>query len=75
MLTDFGVNMFGSFIQEGGSWGDIYANKELLTNEKGQYLIDAQGRLKVQAMSKKWVIPIQTSPWDGITALITGVST
>jgi TonB-linked SusC/RagA family outer membrane protein len=53
VLTDFGVNMFGSFIQEGGSWGDIYANKELLTNNKGQYIIDAQGRPKVQAMTKK----------------------
>lgn len=53
VLTDFGVNMFGSFIQEGGSWGDIYSNKELVTNEKGQYLIDEQGRLKVHAWSKK----------------------
>lgn len=53
VLTDFGVNMFGSFIQEGGSWGDTYTNKELLTNEKGQYLIDAQGRLKVHTWSKK----------------------
>lgn len=53
VLTDFGVNMFGSFIREGGSWGDIYSNKELVTNEKGQYIIDAQGRLKLQAWSKK----------------------
>ncbi len=26
-LTDFGVNMYGLFIKEGGSWGDIYANR------------------------------------------------
>ncbi|NML22382.1 SusC/RagA family TonB-linked outer membrane protein [Pseudoflavitalea sp. G-6-1-2] len=53
VLTDFGVNMYGSFIQEGGSWGDIYSNKELVTNSKGQYVIDEQGRLKVHAWSKK----------------------
>ncbi|HVI47623.1 MAG TPA: SusC/RagA family TonB-linked outer membrane protein [Chitinophaga sp.] len=53
VLTDFGVNMFGSFIQEGGSWGDIYTNKELITNEKGQYRIDDQGRLQVHTLSKK----------------------
>ncbi len=28
-LTDFGVNMYGLFIHEGGSWGDIYANRVL----------------------------------------------
>lgn len=42
-LTEFGVNMFGSFIKEGGSWGDIYTNKALATNEKGEYLVDDNG--------------------------------
>lgn len=46
ILTDFLVNMFGSFIREGGSWGDIYSNKELYRNEKGQYVIDGDGRVK-----------------------------
>jgi TonB-linked SusC/RagA family outer membrane protein len=46
ILTDFLVNMYGSFIREGGSWGDIYSNKELYRNEKGQYVIDSDGRLK-----------------------------
>lgn len=44
VLTDFGVNMFGSFIMEGGSWGDIYSNKELVQNDKGQYIIDGAGK-------------------------------
>ncbi|CAL1520036.1 SusC/RagA family TonB-linked outer membrane protein [Chitinophaga sp. MM2321] len=52
-LTDFGVNMFGSYIMEGGSWGDIYSNKELLRNEKGQLIIDEQGKLKTHAAFKK----------------------
>jgi hypothetical protein len=38
--------MYGSFIKEGGSWGDIYSNKELYRNEKGQYVIDGDGHLK-----------------------------
>ncbi|WP_291909545.1 SusC/RagA family TonB-linked outer membrane protein [Chitinophaga sp. CB10] len=53
VLTDFGVNMFGSFIQEGGSWGDIYSNKELVKNEKGQYLLDDQGRLQTNGKQKR----------------------
>lgn len=46
ILTDFLTNMYGSFIKEGGSWGDIYSNKELYRNEKGQYVIDGDGHLK-----------------------------
>jgi TonB-linked SusC/RagA family outer membrane protein len=46
ILTDFLTNMYGSFIKEGGSWGDIYSNKELYKNEKGQYVIDGDGDLK-----------------------------
>ena len=38
-LTQFGVNMYGSFIREGGSWGDIYANRELAYNDEGQLLV------------------------------------
>lgn len=53
ILTDFGVNMFGSFIQEGGSWGDIYSNKELMVDEKGRYIIDVNGKLKTHSLSKK----------------------
>lgn len=53
VLTDFGVNMFGSFIMEGGSWGDIYSNKELVQNEKGQYLVDGAGRLQTRNAFKK----------------------
>ncbi|WP_167021188.1 SusC/RagA family TonB-linked outer membrane protein [Chitinophaga sp. Cy-1792] len=52
-LTDFGVNMFGSFIQEGGSWGDIYSNKELIKNAKGQYLLDDSGQLKREPVFKR----------------------
>ncbi|RAJ02584.1 TonB-linked SusC/RagA family outer membrane protein [Chitinophaga skermanii] len=39
-LTAFDVNMFGSFIKEGGSWGDIYSNRELKYNDKGQLLVE-----------------------------------
>ncbi|MFX1707801.1 SusC/RagA family TonB-linked outer membrane protein [Chitinophaga sp. CC14] len=53
VLTDFGVNMFGSFIMEGGSWGDIYSNKELLQNDKGAYVIDAAGKLQTRNAFKK----------------------
>lgn len=53
VLTDFGVNMFGSFIMEGGSWGDIYSNKELVQNDKGAYIIDAAGKLQTRNAFKK----------------------
>ncbi|KAA2241836.1 SusC/RagA family TonB-linked outer membrane protein [Chitinophaga agrisoli] len=46
VLTDFLTNMYGSFIKEGGSWGDIYTNEELYKNGKGQYVIDNDGYLK-----------------------------
>lgn len=46
ILTDFLTNMYGSFIKEGGAWGDIYSNKELYKNDKGQYVIDGDGHLK-----------------------------
>ncbi|QJB33376.1 SusC/RagA family TonB-linked outer membrane protein [Chitinophaga oryzae] len=52
-LTDFGVNMFGSFIQEGGSWGDIYSNKELKRNDKGQVIVDENGKLSTTGTFKK----------------------
>ncbi|WP_083721379.1 SusC/RagA family TonB-linked outer membrane protein [[Flexibacter] sp. ATCC 35208] len=53
ILTDFNTNMYGSFIKEGGSWGDIYTNKELYKNEKGQYVIDDQGNLVTRNVFKK----------------------
>lgn len=53
ILTDFVTNMYGSFIKEGGSWGDIYTNKELYRNEKGQYVIDDQGNLETRNVFKK----------------------
>lgn len=53
VLTDFGVNMFGSFIQEGGSWGDIYSNKELIKDGKGNYQLDAAGKLQTRNAFKR----------------------
>ncbi|WP_158563339.1 SusC/RagA family TonB-linked outer membrane protein [Chitinophaga silvatica] len=53
VLTDFGVNMFGSFIMEGGSWGDIYSNKELVQNSKGEYIVDGTGHLQTRNAFKK----------------------
>lgn len=42
-LTQFGSNMYGSFIQEGGSWGDIYTNRALRRNAQGAYILNATG--------------------------------
>lgn len=53
ILTDFNTNMYGSFIKEGGSWGDIYTNKELYRNAKGQYVIDEKGNLVTSNTFKK----------------------
>ncbi|PSL29868.1 SusC/RagA family TonB-linked outer membrane protein [Chitinophaga ginsengisoli] len=53
ILTDFLTNMYGSFIKEGGSWGDIYTNKELYRNDKGQLVIDNQGNLITRNVLKK----------------------
>jgi TonB-linked SusC/RagA family outer membrane protein len=53
VLTNFGVNMFGSFIMEGGSWGDIYSNKELVQNENGAYMLDAGGKLQSRNAFKR----------------------
>lgn len=53
ILTEFLTNMYGSFIKEGGSWGDIYTNKELYRNEKGQLVIDDQGNLLTRNVLKK----------------------
>ncbi|HJT74770.1 MAG TPA: TonB-dependent receptor, partial [Chitinophaga sp.] len=53
ILTDFISNMYGSFIKEGGSWGDIYANKELYKDEKGRYVLDNQGNLLTRNVFKK----------------------
>lgn len=44
-LTEFGSNMYANIIQEGGSWGDIYTNSRLVRNEKGQLVVNAEGRL------------------------------
>jgi TonB-linked SusC/RagA family outer membrane protein len=43
VLTGFGVNMFGSYIKEGGSWGDIYGNKVFVRDTKGSIVVDADG--------------------------------
>ncbi|MBW8684055.1 SusC/RagA family TonB-linked outer membrane protein [Chitinophaga rhizophila] len=53
ILTDFVTNMYGSFIREGGSWGDIYTNKELYKNDKGQFVIDSRGNLETRNVLKK----------------------
>lgn len=53
ILTDFISNMYGSFIKEGGSWGDIYTNKELYKDEKGRYMLDTQGNLLTRNVFKK----------------------
>ncbi|NSL90480.1 SusC/RagA family TonB-linked outer membrane protein [Chitinophaga sp. Mgbs1] len=52
-LTEFGVNMFGAYIKEGGSWGDIYSNKELVRNQKGQIIVDSEGKLRTRGTFKR----------------------
>ncbi|MGN7721483.1 SusC/RagA family TonB-linked outer membrane protein [Chitinophaga sp. 22620] len=44
VLTQFGSNMFGSFIQEGGSWGDIYTNRSLRYTKDGAMIVDNTGK-------------------------------
>ncbi|WP_119078962.1 SusC/RagA family TonB-linked outer membrane protein [Chitinophaga alhagiae] len=43
-LTEFGSNMYGSFIQEGGQWGDIYTNRHLRYTHDGALIVDADGK-------------------------------
>jgi hypothetical protein len=45
--------MYGSFIKEGGAWGDLYTNKELYKNTKGQYVLDDQKTLITRNVFKK----------------------
>lgn len=52
-LTDFMTNMYGSLIKEGGSWGDIYTNKELSRTDKGELIIDSDGNLMTRNVLKK----------------------
>ncbi|HEY9047717.1 MAG TPA: SusC/RagA family TonB-linked outer membrane protein [Ohtaekwangia sp.] len=43
VLSDFGVNMYGLFIRQGGSWGDIYGNRKLVRDDQGRVVVDATG--------------------------------
>lgn len=43
-LTDFGVNMFASKLKEGGQWGDIYTNKQVVRSNSGEIVLDADGK-------------------------------
>jgi TonB-linked SusC/RagA family outer membrane protein len=44
ILTEFGVNMFASKLKEGGSWGDIFTNKQVVKNAYGEIELDANGK-------------------------------
>lgn len=44
VLNDFGVNMYGLFLREGGQWGDIYGNKKLKTTDDGKIYVDGTGK-------------------------------
>lgn len=48
-VTDFGSNMYGSIIQEGGSWGDIYTRNQLRRNDKGQIIVNDEGKLEKES--------------------------
>ncbi|MGX5819591.1 SusC/RagA family TonB-linked outer membrane protein [Chitinophaga lutea] len=44
VLTEFGSNMYGSYIVEGGQWGDIYTNRYMRYNKDGALIVDADGK-------------------------------
>jgi TonB-linked SusC/RagA family outer membrane protein len=43
VLNNFGVNMYGLFLREGGKWGDIYGNRKLKKDDQGRVVVDATG--------------------------------
>ena len=55
-LTDFGVNMFASKIKEGGAWGDIYANKQVVRDANGEMILDADGKPQTQNVGAGFVV-------------------
>jgi hypothetical protein len=55
-LTGFGVNMYGSFIKQGGKWGDIYGNKVFVRDAKGNIVVDADGTPKTTSLPDPGVL-------------------
>jgi TonB-linked SusC/RagA family outer membrane protein len=43
VLNDFGVNMYGLFLREGGKWGDIYGNRKLKRDDQGRVVVNTTG--------------------------------
>jgi TonB-linked SusC/RagA family outer membrane protein len=43
VLSDFGVNMYGLFIKQGGKWGDIYGNRMLKRDDQGRVIVNSTG--------------------------------
>ncbi len=43
VLSDFGSNIYGLFIHEGGSWGDIYGNRILKKDDQGRVIVNSAG--------------------------------
>ncbi|MBS1491306.1 MAG: SusC/RagA family TonB-linked outer membrane protein [Bacteroidetes bacterium] len=53
-LSDFGVNMYASRLVEGGSWGDLYANKTFQRTADGSVLVDASGNPQTTNLSSNF---------------------
>jgi TonB-linked SusC/RagA family outer membrane protein len=78
-LSDFGVNMYGSFLEKGGQWGDLYANRELKKDEDGNIVVNADGdpitqtpdggKVKIGSINPKMMIG-----WNNTVAFKNGVS-
>ena len=66
-FTDFGVNMYASYFKEGGSWGDFYANKELMRDDDGAIFVEADGTPIVENLqgsaAKKLGSPLPDFTW------------
>jgi TonB-linked SusC/RagA family outer membrane protein len=43
VLSDFGSNIYGLFIRQGGSWGDIYGNRILKKDAEGRIIMNGTG--------------------------------
>lgn len=51
-VSDFGVNMYGSLLREGGSWGDLYANKSIQRATDGSIIVDTNGTPQLQNLGQ-----------------------
>ncbi|MGN6508715.1 MAG: SusC/RagA family TonB-linked outer membrane protein [Chitinophaga sp.] len=56
VLTEFGSNMYGSGMQEGGQWGDIYTPTITKRNAAGQIVLDNGGMIQDSVSGTGFVV-------------------